>query len=710
MNLFKQMTIAKKLAFGFAALSIITLIGGVTVVIEIRRIASAGDSMYKSITVPISLMGMISTDQMDLASMTRSLLLTKDPSENKKLLARIGEVRTHRAKCLTEFESVLVGNNEREEFERLKKKMAELRIINDKVQELGGQNKNAEGYELISGGGQILTDEVIAMESAIVQRYVDDAKQTSAENTLLAQEITVAAIGILCLLILAAIAAGFIFSKTITRAIQTLVDEADRLTKAAVDGRLSERGRPENIALEFRGVVIGVNNILDAVIHPLNVAADYVKRISNGDIPHKITDIYHGDFNEIKNNLNKCIDAVNLLVEDAGVLSRAGVEGRLATRADESKHQGDFLAIVKGVNATLDSVVGPLQVAAEYVRRISIGDIPGKITDSYNGDFNEIKNSLNQLIDAMENVTVVAVEISNGNLAVDVLPRSEFDVLMKSIGAMVAKLREVAGIMQSASVAVLSGSEAMSTSAQQLSQSATEQAATAEEVSSSIEEMAATIKQNAENANETEKISNKAAKDAADGGKAVSDTVDAMKTIAEKIAVVEEIARQTNLLALNAAIEAARAGEHGKGFAVVASEVRKLAENSQTAAVEIGQLTTSSMDVADKAGKMLLTMLPDIRKTADLVQEISASSGEQTVGADQISNAIQQLSNVIQQNSAESEEIAGTAENLASEAENLQKAVAFFRTGESKVEVKTALHPEKKVNRHSAGLKGFERV
>ena len=223
--------------------------------------------------------------------------------------------------------------------------------------------------------------------------------------------------------------------------------------------------------------------------------------------------------------------------------------------------------------------------------------------------------------------------------------------------------------------------------------------------------MAATIKQNAANATETEKISDKAAKDAEEGGKAVIETVSAMKTISEKIAVVEEIARQTNLLALNAAIEAARAGEHGKGFAVVASEVRKLAENSQAAAVEIGQLTTSSMDIADRAGKMLSTMLPDIRKTADLVQEISASSGEQTIGADQISNAIQQLSDVIQQNSAESEEIAGTAENLATEAENLQRAVAFFRTGsESDAPKQPAAQQVKKHGHRASSRDGFERL
>ncbi len=194
-----------------------------------------------------------------------------------------------------------------------------------------------------------------------------------------------------------------------------------------------------------------------------------------------------------------------------------------------------------------------------------------------------------------------------------------------------------------------------------------------------MEQMSANIKQNAENSAQTEKIAKKSSEDAIEGGRSVAETVDAMKAIASKISIIEEIARQTNLLALNAAIEAARAGEHGKGFAVVASEVRRLAERSQTAAGEISKLSSSSVEIAEKAGAMLSKIVPDIQKTAELVQEISAASSEQNSGVEQLNGAIQQLNQVIQQNASASEEMASTAEELTSQAEQLLQSVDFFK-------------------------------
>jgi methyl-accepting chemotaxis protein len=195
--------------------------------------------------------------------------------------------------------------------------------------------------------------------------------------------------------------------------------------------------------------------------------------------------------------------------------------------------------------------------------------------------------------------------------------------------------------------------------------------------------MASSIRQNTDNALQTEKISIKSSVDAKEGGKAVIETVAAMKEIATKISIIEEIARQTNLLALNAAIEAARAGEHGKGFAVVASEVRKLAERSQSAAGEISSLSSRSVSIAEQAGEMLTKMVPDIQKTAELVQEITASSKEQDTGAEQINKAIQQLDQVIQQNASASEEMASTSEELSSQAEQLQHSISYFDIGNS---------------------------
>ena len=277
----------------------------------------------------------------------------------------------------------------------------------------------------------------------------------------------------------------------------------------------------------------------------------------------------------------------------------------------------------------------------------------------------------------------VANALASGDLTIMVESRSkdETGVMMGALGQMVEKLKQVVGEVISASDNVASGSQELSSTAQQMSQGATEQAASAEEISSSMEEMAASIRQNTDNAMQTEKISIKSSVDAKEGGKAVIETVAAMKEIATKISIIEEIARQTNLLALNAAIEAARAGEHGKGFAVVASEVRKLAERSQSAAGEISSLSTRSVAVAEQAGDMLSKMVPDIQKTAELVQEITASSKEQDTGAEQINKAIQQLDQVIQQNASASEEMASTSEELSSQAEQLQQAISFFDIG-----------------------------
>ncbi|MBI5632653.1 MAG: CZB domain-containing protein [Nitrospirae bacterium] len=278
-----------------------------------------------------------------------------------------------------------------------------------------------------------------------------------------------------------------------------------------------------------------------------------------------------------------------------------------------------------------------------------------------------------------EGVHAVAAGDISKNIRIE--SSDETGQLAEAMQNMVDKLQEIVSDVKAAADNVAAGSHQLSASSEQMSQGATEQAAAAEEASSSMEQMSSNIKQSADNAQQTEKISLKAAEDAKEGGRAVSETVSAMKKIAGKISIIEEIARQTNLLALNAAIEAARAGEHGKGFAVVASEVRKLAERSQAAAAEISQLSTTSVQVAEKAGEMLSRIVPDIQKTAELVQEISAASNEQNTGAEQINKAIQQLDQVIQQNAGASEEMASTSEELASQAEQLQHTISFFNMG-----------------------------
>ena len=355
-------------------------------------------------------------------------------------------------------------------------------------------------------------------------------------------------------------------------------------------------------------------------------------------------------------------------------------EGKLAERGNVGAFEGNYRMLVEGVNVVLDAVIEPLQLAAQYVDRISKGEIPPKITEAYRGDFNTIKDNLNTLIEATRTVTATAEEIARGNLTVDVHERSSGDNLMRALDGMVKTLRKTVIEVAGGAANVSTGSEEMSSTAQQLSQGASEQAAAAEETTSSMEQMAASVQQNADNARQTDKIASKAAEDAKSGGDAVIRTVAAMKQVAEKISIIEEIARKTDLLALNAAVEAARAGEHGKGFAVVASEVRKLAERSQTAAAEISRLTADGVRTADGAGQLLAKLVPDIQKTAELVREIAAASAEQSTGANQVNKAIQQLDQVIQQNAAAAEEMSSTAETLSAQSEVLQSAVAFFQT------------------------------
>jgi methyl-accepting chemotaxis protein len=425
------------------------------------------------------------------------------------------------------------------------------------------------------------------------------------------------------------------------------------------------------------GAAAGIN----AQSERLAKVVDNVTRLALEAGNMKAAAIANGEGRKVFNETLGAIEQYAKLNEKqmAEVVEEGAREAALAKTLLISMIIGALLIAVASATWIALNISRGLGRAVDLAKAVAVGDLSQKISVSSNDEVGDLVSALNAMTTNLSATAAVASEIAQGNLTVEAKALSDKDTLGLALERMVEKLRQIVSEALTAARNVSAGSQELSASAEQLSQGATEQASSAEEASSSMEEMASNVKQNADNANQTEKIAAQSAKDAEASGAAVGRAVNAMQTIAEKITIVQEIARQTDLLALNAAVEAARAGEHGKGFAVVASEVRKLAERSQAAAAEIGTLSIETVKVAQEAGNMLSKLVPDIKRTAELVEEITAACREQDVGSAQINQAIQQLDKVGQQNASASEQVSSTSEELASQAEQLQSTIAYFR-------------------------------
>jgi methyl-accepting chemotaxis protein len=455
------------------------------------------------------------------------------------------------------------------------------------------------------------------------------------------------------------------------------------------------------------------------MVQPLRSLVATANRLADGDLTETIIETRSRDeIGVLADAIRTMQTNIQQMLLDVQGLLQAVQEGKFTTRGNTEGYAGSWRDLIGGLNNVIDAFVDPITVTATALARVSKGDIPGKITTDYQGDFNITRDSINELIDTMEQITEVAEQISVGNLTIDVRKRSEHDRLMSALGKMISGMQEIAQSAEEMSTGNLmvslqerseqdtlmqalnamirhlqsvvtdvqksaktigTVSQELSSSSEQLSNGASEQAAAMEESSSSMEEMAANIRQNADNARQTENIALQSREYAEEAGRVVAETVMAMQQIAQKIAIVEDIANQTRMLSLNATIEAARAQDHGKAFSVVAAEVRQLSEVTKKAAEEISQLAVISLEVSEKAGTMLGTLVPSIQKTTELIQEISAASNEQSSGTEQINRAIQQADQITQQNATIAEQTASSAEELSNQAQQLQQTIAFFQ-------------------------------
>jgi methyl-accepting chemotaxis protein len=619
MQWFNDMRVGTKLIMSFICMAILIAVVGYVGISNMEKINSLANIMYSRELLGVAAVKEANVQLVYADRAIKNMLLASSQEDRNKYIDRVAQYKKAFQEQFDKAKPLFVTEKGKEGIVKLSRAWEDYQPVFNKVLELGKNEEFTGRRESVELSQGLAREKLALVDSSIDELAAskeENAKRFAAETASIYESNRALLIGIVVASALVGLGFGIFISRSISKPLIASVDFAKALA-------VGDTGK--TLTVQRADEVGQVCEALRTVAKAETDVAEAVARMSLGDLDVTIRP--------------RC---------EADVLLRS-LAGLLA--ADRN--------------------------VVEAAGKMAEGDLEVEIRERSAND--ALMKALRALLEADKNVAVLAGKMAEGELRVEVRERSNRDGLMRSLKEMVNRLTSIVQEVQSGAENMASGAEELSASSESLSQGASEQASAVEESSSSMEEMSAAINQNADNARQTESLARKAADDAKESGDAMTQTVTAMRQIAAKISIIEEIARQTDLLALNAAIEAARAGEQGRGFAVVASEVRKLAERSQAAAAEINTLSASSLDVAERAGKLLEKLVPDILKTSELVQEIAASSHEQSAGASQVNKALQQLDQVVQQNASSSEELASTAEELSSQAEQLQATVAFFQ-------------------------------
>jgi methyl-accepting chemotaxis protein len=639
-----KIKIGPKLIGGFLIVTIIAAFIGIYGIGQMGVIDEADTKLYENMTVPLSELGRMQAAFHRVRVNMRDAIRSNDPAEIKQEISRVDELSKIISDNGDSYEKTLLTVEGKKMYADFVSARKDFRAHLDEILELAKKNEDAAAWALVDGDAAKAAREEQKLIEEMVESKITLSKETADGNTVTYLAARNLLITIIIIGVIAAIIIGLLLTFSITKPLGKGVEMMTEMSKGHLGMRL-KMDREDEIGILARAMDSFSDDLQN------NVLA-VVKKIGEGDVS---TDMKSKDNqDEISPAIQNTVVAVRGLIAEATMLTKAAVDGKLATRGEAEKFKGAYRDIVKGVNDILDAVINPVNEAMQVMAAAADKNLSKRVVGNYNGQLGEFKDNINKAIQSLD---------------------------------------EALGQVQSAVEQVASGSNQISAGSQTLSQGAQEQASSIEEVSSSLEEMAAMTKQNAENANQAKSLAGAAQKSSEQGNEAMgrmAKAIDMIKKSSDETAkivkTIDEIAFQTNLLALNAAVEAARAGEAGRGFAVVAEEVRNLAQRSAEAAKNTASLIEGSVKnseggviISDEVAKFLREITDGSRKVNDLVAEIAAASNEQNKGIDQVNIAVNQMNQVVQQNAANSEESASAAEEMASQSQELQAMIGSFK-------------------------------